>query len=112
MNLVIAIIRPAKLDEVKEALTTVNVQGMTVTEVRGFGRTGGKSEVYRGSAYVVDFVPKIRIEVLVTDDMVRTVVDALMETARTGKIGDGKLFVMPVAEVFRIRTGETGAGAI
>jgi|SRR5580692_281501 nitrogen regulatory protein P-II 1 len=112
MNMVVAIVRPSKLDEVKEALTAVNVQGMTVTEVKGFGRTGGKSEVYRGSAYVVDFVPKVRIEVLVVDDMVRTVVDALMHAARTGKLGDGKLFVIPVAEVFRIRTGESGADAI
>jgi nitrogen regulatory protein P-II 1 len=85
---------------------------MTVTEVKGFGRTGGKTEVYRGSAYVVDFTPKVRIDVVVPSEMVREVVDAVIRSAQTGKIGDGKLFVLPVAEVFRIRTGESGADAI
>jgi nitrogen regulatory protein P-II 1 len=96
MNMIIAIIRPSKLDEVKEALAAINVLGMTVTEAKGFGRTGGKSEVYRGSAYVVDFVPKVRIEVVVPAAVVEEAVDAIMRTAKTGKIGDGKLFVLPV----------------
>src|SRR6202021_2529720 len=87
MNIVVAIIRPSKVDEVKEALTAINVHGMTVTEVKGFGRTGGKSEVYRGSAYVVDFVPKIRIEVVVPSEMVREVIDTVVRTAKTGKVG-------------------------
>jgi nitrogen regulatory protein P-II 1 len=112
MNMIIAIIRPSKLDEVKEALTAINVLGMTVTEAKGFGRTGGKPEVYRGSAYVVDFVPKVRIEVVVPTAVVQEAVDAIMLSAKTGKIGDGKLFVLPVAQVFRIRTGEAGEGAI
>jgi nitrogen regulatory protein P-II 1 len=112
MNMIVAIIRPSKLDQVKEALTAINVHGMTVTEVRGFGRTGGKTEVYRGSAYVVDFTPKVRIDVVVSSEMVGEVVEALMRSAKTGKIGDGKLFVLPVADVFRIRTGESGADAI
>jgi len=107
-----AIIKPFKLDEVKESLSEIGVQGMTVTEVKGFGRTGGKKEVYRGSAYVVDFVPKVRIEVVVGDAMVRQVVDAIVNAARTGKIGDGKIFVLPVDEVIRIRTGETGEAAL
>jgi nitrogen regulatory protein P-II 1 len=112
MNLIKAIIRPSKLDEVKEALKAIDVRGMTVTEAKGFGRTGGRAEVYRGSAYVVDFVPKVQIEVVVASTMVQAVVDAIMGSARTGKIGDGKLFVLPVAQVFRIRTGETGEEAI
>lgn len=112
MNMIVAIIRPSKLDEVKEALTAVGINGMTVTEVKGFGRTGGKTEVYRGSAYVVDFMPKVRIEVVVSAEVVRDVVDAVMQSARTGKIGDGKLFVLPVEDVLRIRTGESGAAAI
>jgi nitrogen regulatory protein P-II 1 len=112
MNMIVAIIRPSKLDQVKEALTAINVHGMTVTEVRGFGRTGGKTEVYRGSAYVVDFTPKMRIDVVVSSEMVGEVVEAVMRSAKTGKIGDGKLFVLPVADVFRIRTGESGADAI
>jgi nitrogen regulatory protein P-II 1 len=112
MNMIVAIIRPSKLDEVKEALTAINVHGMTVSEVKGFGRTGGETEVYRGSAYVVDFVSKVRIDVVVPSDIVRDVVDAVIRTARTGKIGDGKLFVLPVAEVFRIRTGESGSDAL
>jgi nitrogen regulatory protein P-II 1 len=112
MNLIIAIIRPSKLDDVKEALNAISIRGMTVSEAKGFGRTGGKSEIYRGSAYVVDFVPKIRVDVVVPSAMVQEVVDAIMGSARTGKVGDGKLFVVPVAQVFRIRTGETGEDAI
>ena len=100
------------VDEVKEALAEIGVHGMTVTEVKGFGRTGGKREVYRGSAYVVDFVPKVKIEIIVPDDSVRQVVAAITEAARTGRIGDGKIFVTPVDEVIRIRTGETGEDAI
>jgi nitrogen regulatory protein P-II 1 len=112
MKKVEAIIKPFKLDEVKEGLSEIGIHGMTVTEVKGFGRTGGKKEVYRGSAYVVDFVPKVRLEIIVADDRVREVVNSIMEAARTGRIGDGKIFVTPVDEVIRIRTGETGEGAI
>ena len=112
MKKVEAIIKPFKLDEVKEALAEVGIDGMTVTEIKGFGRTGGKKEVYRGSAYVVDFVPKVRIEIIVADDSVRQVVNSIMDSARTGRIGDGKIFVTPVDEVIRIRTGETGEDAI
>jgi len=107
-----AIIKPFKLDEVKESLSEAGVQGMTVTEVKGFGRTGGKKEVYRGSAYVVDFVPKVKLEIIVTDDMVHQVLEIITAAARTGRIGDGKIFVLPVEEVIRIRTGERGADAI
>lgn len=112
MKKVEAIIKPFKLDEVKEGLSEIGIHGMTVTEIKGFGRTGGKKEVYRGSAYVVDFVPKVRIEIIVADDAVRQVVNSIMEAARTGRIGDGKIFVTPVDEVIRIRTGETGEDAI
>jgi nitrogen regulatory protein P-II 1 len=112
MKKVEAIIKPFKLDEVKEALSEIGVHGMTVTEVKGFGRTGGKKEVYRGSAYVVDFVPKVKIEIIVADDHVRQVVSTITEAAKTGRIGDGKIFVTPVDEVIRIRTGETGEDAI
>lgn len=112
MKKVEAIIKPFKLDDVKEALSAIGVHGMTVTEIKGFGRTGGKKEVYRGSAYVVDFVPKVRIEIVLTDDAVRQVVATIMDAARTGRIGDGKIFVSPVDEVIRIRTGETGESAI
>ncbi len=112
MKKVEAIIKPFKLDDVKEALSSIGIHGMTVTEIKGFGRTGGKKEVYRGSAYVVDFVPKVRIEIVLTDDAVREVVTTIMEAARTGRIGDGKIFVSPVDEVIRIRTGETGEDAI
>ena len=107
-----AIIKPFKLDEVKEALAEVGVQGMTVTEVKGFGRTGGKKEVYRGSAYVVDFMPKVKVDVVVPDGLVATVIDAIEKTAKTGKIGDGKIFVTAVEEAVRIRTGEKGEDAI
>ena len=112
MKKVEAIIKPFKLDEVKEGLSEIGVHGMTVTEVKGFGRTGGKKEVYRGSAYVVDFVPKVKLEIIVADDNVRQVVATITEAARTGRIGDGKIFVTPVDDVIRIRTGETGEDAV
>jgi nitrogen regulatory protein P-II 1 len=112
MKKVEAIIKPFKLDEVKESLSEIGVHGMTVTEVKGFGRTGGKKEVYRGSAYVVDFVPKVKLEIIVPEEAARQVVTAITEAARTGRIGDGKIFVTPVDEVIRIRTGETGEDAI
>lgn len=112
MKKVEAIIKPFKLDEVKDALGEIGVQGMTVTEVKGFGRTGGKREVYRGSAYVVDFVPKVKIEVVVADDLVAALVEAFEKAAKTGRIGDGKIFVSPVEEAVRIRTGERGTDAI
>jgi len=112
MKKVEAIIKPFKLDEVKDALSEVGVQGMTVTEVKGFGRTGGKKEVYRGSAYVVDFVPKVKIEVVVSDNQTQSVLDAVEKSAKTGRIGDGKIFVTPVDQAVRIRTGENGDDAI
>jgi nitrogen regulatory protein P-II 1 len=112
MKKVEAIIKPFKLDEVKEALSEIGVQGMTVTEVKGFGRTGGKKEVYRGSAYVVDFVPKVKLEIIVKDDLVHPVINCITNAAKTGRIGDGKIFVLPVDEVIRIRTGEKGEEAI
>jgi nitrogen regulatory protein P-II 1 len=112
MKKIEAIIKPHKLDEVKERLRTVGVSGMTVSEVKGFGRTGGKTEVYRGSAYVVDFVPKVRVEVVVKDALVADTVEAIAAVAKTGKIGDGKIFVTPVEEAVRIRTGEKGDEAI
>jgi nitrogen regulatory protein P-II 1 len=112
MKKVEAIIKPFKLDDVKERLRELGVSGMTVYEVRGFGRTGGKTEVYRGSAYVVDFVPKVRLEVVVKDSMVPDVVSVLMTAAKTGKIGDGKIFVTPIEEAIRIRTGERGEDAV
>jgi nitrogen regulatory protein P-II 1 len=112
MKKVEAIIKPFKLDEVKEALSEVGVQGMTVTEVKGFGRTGGKKEVYRGSAYVVDFVPKVKLEIVIADGQVQAVVDAIEKSAKTGRIGDGKIFVTGVEEAVRIRTGERAEEAI
>ncbi|MFI5300500.1 MAG: P-II family nitrogen regulator [Polyangiales bacterium] len=112
MKKVEAIIKPFKLDEVKDALTEVGVQGMTVTEVKGFGRTGGKKEVYRGSAYVVDFVPKVKVEVVVPDELVHPVIDAIEKAGKTGRIGDGKIFVTPIEEAVRIRTGERGRDAV
>ncbi|MCC6669254.1 MAG: P-II family nitrogen regulator [Polyangiaceae bacterium] len=112
MKKVEAIIKPFKLDEVKDALSEVGIQGMTVTEVKGFGRTGGKKEVYRGSAYVVDFVPKVKLEIVVPEAMVKEVIDAIEKSAKTGRIGDGKIFVLPIDEVVRIRTGERGEEAI
>src|SRR5215212_8029070 len=112
MKKIEAIIKPFKLDDVKDRLREIGVQGMTVYEVKGFGRTGGKKEVYRGSAYVVDFVPKVKIEIIVHEDNGRQVVSTITEAAKTGRIGDGKIFVSPVDEVVRSRTGETGEDAI
>jgi nitrogen regulatory protein PII len=107
-----AIIKPFKLDEVKEALHGIGIQGMTVTEVKGFGRQKGHTELYRGAEYVVDFLPKIKIEIAVSDDLVDKVVDAIVSAANTGRIGDGKIFVMAMQEVIRIRTGERGPEAL
>ena len=112
MKLVVAIVKPFKLDEIKEALQDIGVTGLTASDVEGFGRQRGHSEVYRGAEYQVDFVPKTRVEVLADDDDVQGIVDAISKAARTGKIGDGKIFVAPVDEVIRIRTGETGEDAI
>src|SRR3712207_562606 len=112
MKLVVAIIKPFKLDDVKEALEGAGVQGMTVSDIRGFGRQAGHTEVYRGAEYQVDFVPKARIDVLVDDGMVATVVDTIQRTAQTGSIGDGKIAVLPVDDVVRIRTGERGRDAL
>ena len=112
MKMVEAIVKPFKLDEVKEALTKAGIQGMTVEEVKGFGRQKGHTELYRGAEYTVDFLPKVKLQILVTDDKVGEVVDAITAAARTGKIGDGKIFVYTVEEVVRIRTGEKGADAI
>jgi nitrogen regulatory protein P-II 1 len=112
MKKIEAIVKPFKLDEVKNALNAVAVQGMTVTEVRGFGRQKGHVEVYRGAEYVVELVPKIKIEVIVPDQVVPRVVETIAKAAKTGKIGDGKIFVSPVEEVIRIRTGERGEGAL
>jgi nitrogen regulatory protein P-II 1 len=107
-----AIIRPYKLDEVKEALFEVGIKGMTVSEVKGFGRTGGRKEVYRGSSYVVDFVSKVKLEIVAPDDLVTTIVDAIERSAKSGKIGDGKIFIDDVLDAVRIRTGEHGEDAI
>ena len=112
MKKIEAVIKPFKLDEVKEALQDAGVQGMTVLEARGYGRQKGHSELYRGAEYVIDFLPKIKIEVVVPDDMVSSVIEAIQAAARTGKIGDGKIFVSDVLDVIRIRTGETGAQAV
>ncbi len=112
MKMIVAMIRPHKLDAVKQALAEIGIQGMSVSEIKGFGRTGGKTEVFRGSAYQVDFVPKIRIELVVVDKQVHPVLDALEKNAKTGKIGDGKVFVLGVDEALRIRTGERGEPAI
>ena len=112
MKLITAIIRSFKLDEVREALTQVGVSGITVTEVKGFGRQKGHTELYRGAEYVVDFLPKIKVEVVLGDDMVDQAVEAIVKAAHTGKIGDGKIFVSPVEQVIRIRTGETNESAI
>ncbi len=112
MKRVEAIIKPHKLDEVKDRLKQVGVSGMTITDVKGFGRTGGRREVYRGSAYVVDFVPKVRLEILIKDEMVHDVVAAIAESARTGKIGDGKIFITTLDEAIRIRTAERGEDAL
>ena len=112
MRKIEAIIKPFKLDEVKEALHGVGIQGMTVTEVKGFGRQKGHTELYRGAEYVVDFLPKIKVEVAVSEDMVDKAVSAIVEAANTGRIGDGKIFVLPVEEAIRIRTGERGPEAV
>lgn len=112
MKLVTAIIKPFKLDDVRESLAAVGVQGITVTEVKGFGRQKGHTELYRGAEYVVDFLPKVKLEIALADDMVETVVEAITKAASTGKIGDGKIFIANLEEVIRIRTGETGTDAI
>jgi len=112
MKKIEAVIKPFKLDEVREALAEVGVAGLTVTEVKGFGRQKGHTELYRGAEYVVDFLPKVKIEVVVTDDMVERVIEAMIKSARTGKIGDGKIFVTGVDQVVRIRTGETNEAAV
>ena len=112
MKLVTAIIKPFKLDEVSEALSAIGVQGITVTEVKGFGRQKGHTELYRGAEYVVDFLPKVKIEAAVKDDLVEQVIEAIEKSANTGKIGDGKIFVFSLEQVVRIRTGETGADAL
>jgi nitrogen regulatory protein PII len=112
MKLVTAIIKPFKLEEVKAALSEIGVEGMTVTEVKGFGRQKGHTEIYRGSEYTVDFLPKVKIEVALADGLVGKAIDAIVASARTGKIGDGKIFITPLEEVVRIRTDERGEGAI
>ena len=112
MKKIEAVIKPFKLDEVREALSEVGITGLTVTEVKGFDRQKGHTELYRGAEYVVDFLPKIKIEVVVAGDVVEQAVEAIIKAARTGKIGDGKIFVMPVEQVVRIRTGETNESAI
>ncbi|MCU7842349.1 MAG: P-II family nitrogen regulator [Candidatus Thiodiazotropha sp. (ex Monitilora ramsayi)] len=112
MKMVSAIIKPFKLDDVREALSDVGVAGITVTEVKGFGRQKGHTELYRGAEYVVDFLPKIKVEIAVDDSIVDQVVEAITNAAKTGKIGDGKIFVSPVEQVIRVRTGETGSEAL
>ncbi|WP_158772413.1 P-II family nitrogen regulator [Cobetia sp. L2A1] len=112
MKLVTAIIKPFKLDDVRESLSEIGVQGITVTEVKGFGRQKGHTELYRGAEYVVDFLPKVKLEVAVDDTMIDTVIEAITNVANTGKIGDGKIFVSPLEQVIRIRTGETGKDAV
>jgi nitrogen regulatory protein PII len=112
MKLIIAVIKPFKLEEVREALTALGVQGLMVSEVKGYGRQSGHTEIYRGAEYVVNFVPKVKLELVVPDGAVSQVVDALAATAKTGKIGDGKVFVLPVEQALRVRTGETGDEAL
>jgi nitrogen regulatory protein P-II 1 len=112
MKKIEAVIKPFKLDEVKEALQELGIQGMTVSEVKGYGRQKGHTELYRGAEYVIDFLPKIKIEIVVGDDLVQGVVEAITAAARTGKIGDGKIFVSEILDVIRIRTGETGPHAV
>jgi nitrogen regulatory protein P-II 1 len=112
MKLITAIVKPFKLDEVREALAEVGVSGLTVTDVKGFGRQKGHTEVYRGAEYVVDFLPKIRVEAMVADSMVDAAIDAIVKAARTGRIGDGKIFVQSIDQIIRIRTGETGDEAV
>ena len=112
MKLVIAVVKPFKLDEVREALAEIGVNGLTVTEVKGFGRQKGHTELYRGAEYVVDLLPKVKIEAVVTDDILDRVLEAIQKSARTGKIGDGKIFVVDLEQVIRIRTGEEGEAAV
>ena len=112
MKMITAVIKPFKLEEVREALSTLGVQGITVTEVKGFGRQKGHTELYRGAEYVVDFLPKVKVEAAVADDLVDRVIEAIESAARTGKIGDGKIFVSHLEQVVRIRTGETGKEAL
>jgi nitrogen regulatory protein P-II 1 len=112
VKLVIAVIKPHRLDEVKEALRAVGVKGMTAVEAQGFGRQRGHTEIYRGAEYQVDFVPKVQVEVMADDEAVQEIVDAILASARTGKIGDGKVFVLPAEQVYRIRTGEMGPDAV
>ena len=112
MKLISAIIKPFKLDEVREALSAIGVQGITVTEVKGFGRQKGHTELYRGAEYIVDFLPKVKLEIAIADDLLDQVIEAIEKSATTGKIGDGKIFVFDLEQVYRIRTGETGADAL
>ncbi len=112
MKLVTAVIKPFKLDDVRTALSEIGVQGLTVTEVKGFGRQKGHTELYRGAEYVIDFLPKVKLELVLDDDVVDAAIEAISKSAQTGKIGDGKIFVTPCEEVIRIRTGETGSDAI
>jgi nitrogen regulatory protein P-II 1 len=112
MKKIEAIIKPFKLEEVKEALSEIGIQGMTVTEVKGFGRQKGHTEIYRGSEYTVDFLPKVKIEVVLSDDLTEKAIDAIVKSAKTGKIGDGKVFVLPIEQAIRIRTDETGEKAV
>jgi nitrogen regulatory protein P-II 2 len=112
MKLITAIIKPFKLDDVREALSGIGVQGITVTEVKGFGRQKGHTELYRGAEYVVDFLPKVKLEVAINNDLVEGVIEAISKAANTGKIGDGKIFVYPLEQTIRIRTGETGTDAL
>lgn len=112
MKKIEAIIKPFKLDDVREALTEMGITGMTVTEVKGFGRQRGHTEIYRGAEYAVDFLPKVKMEIVLADDLVERAVETILEAARSGKIGDGKIFVLPVEQVVRIRTGETGEVAV
>ena len=112
MKLITAVVKPFRLDDIRNALAEVGVQGMTVTEVKGFGRQRGHTELYRGAEYVVDFLPKVKIDVAVTDDQADRVIEAIIEAAKTGKVGDGKIFVTNLEQVYRIRTGETGDQAV
>ena len=112
MKTILAVIKPFKVDEVKDALTSINIKGMTISEVKGFGRQKGHKELYRGAEYQTDFVPKVEIKIAVNDDQVAKVVDTIIDAAKTGKIGDGKIFILPIEEVIRIRTNETGVEAL
>jgi len=112
MKKIEAVIKPFKLDEVKESLSSIGVQGITVSEVKGFGRQKGHTELYRGAEYVVDFLPKVKLEIIVKDELVTAVVEAISKAAKTGRIGDGKIFVVPVEDVVRMRTGERGSGVL